>query len=281
MASSDQALAVDMLAWKIRSRVVEMVGVGKTGHIGGSMSAAEILAALYGYKMRHDPKEPECPTRDRFVMSKGHAALAQYAALAEFGYFPMEELARVKTLGAMLQGHPDLRLTPGIEANTGSLGQGLSIAVGMALGLRLDGSGSRVYCVVGDGEIAEGQIWEAAMAASNFKLDNLVVFVDYNKIQATDRVEKRFNSNPMACKWEAFGWKVMEINGHASSQICEALDKAEQIKGFPTAIIAHTIKGKGLPFAEDTAAFHNGSMTGEQYELALRILEEKKSAFAC
>jgi transketolase len=258
-----------------------MVGIGKTGHIGGSMSVAEILAALYGYKMRHDPSAPGCPTRDRFVMSKGHAALAQYAALAEFGYFPLEELAKVKTLGAMLQGHPDLRLTPGIEANTGSLGQGLSIAVGMALGLRLDGYGSRVYCIVGDGEIAEGQIWEAAMAASNFKLDNLAVFVDYNRIQATDRVEKRFNSNPMASKWEAFGWNVMEIDGHDAGQVCEALDKAEQIKGVPTAIVAHTIKGKGIPFAEDTAAFHNGSMTEEQYNLAVHVLEAKKRSLEC
>ena len=281
MISNEQILAVDLLAWKIRSRVIEMIGIGKTGHIGGSMSVAEILAALYGYKMRHDPKVPACPTRDRFVMSKGHAALAQYAALAEFGYFPIEELSKVKTLGAMLQGHPDLRLTPGIEANTGSLGQGLSIAAGMALGLRLDGYGSRIYCIVGDGEIAEGQIWEAAMAASNFKLDNLIVFVDYNKIQATDRVEKRFNSNPMACKWEAFGWKVLEIDGHDTRQICEALDNAEQIKGVPTAIVAHTVKGKGIPFAEDTAAFHNGSMTEDQYNLAVRLLDAKKEAFAC
>jgi transketolase len=245
------------------------------------MSAADILAALYGYKMRHDPKMPACPTRDRFVMSKGHAALAQYAALAEFGYFPLEELSKVKTLGAMLQGHPDLRLTPGIEANTGSLGQGLSIAVGMALGLRLDGYESRTYCIVGDGEIAEGQIWEAAMAASNFKLDNMAVFIDYNRIQATDRVERRFNSNPMGSKWEAFGWNVLEIDGHDARQICEALDKAEGVKGVPTAIVAHTIKGKGIPFAEDTAAFHNGSMTEEQYNLAMQVLEAKKTAFAC
>lgn len=281
MITEEKIRKVDALAWTIRSRVLDMIGVGKAGHLGGSFSAAEIVAALYGYKMQHDPNVPNCPTRDRFVMSKGHAALAQYAALAEFGYFPLEELKRVKALGAMLQGHPDLRKTPGIEANTGSLGQGLSIAVGMALGLRVDHSKNRVYCIVGDGEIAEGQIWEAAMAAANFKLDNIVVFVDYNKVQATDTVIKRFNTNPMTNKWEAFGWKVIEIDGHDSKQICDALDQAEQVKGMPVAIVAHTIKGKGVAFAENNAAFHNAILNEEQYKLAVSLVEEKKGAYAC
>lgn len=281
MITEEMVQKIDALAWTIRSRVLEMIGIGKAGHLGGSFSAAEIIAALYGYKMQHDPLAPDCPTRDRFVMSKGHSALAQYAALAEFGYFPLEELQKVKALGAMLQGHPDLRKTPGIEANTGSLGQGLSIAVGMALGLRLDGSKNRVYCLVGDGEIAEGQIWEAAMAAANFKLDNLVAIIDYNKVQATDTVINRFNTNPMANKWEAFGWKVIEVDGHQSRDICMALDQAEQIKHQPVAIVAHTIKGKGVEFAEGKAAFHNAILTEEQYALALALVEEKKESYAC
>ena len=179
------------------------------------------------------------------------------------------------------RGHPDLRKTPGIEANTGSLGQGLSIAVGMALGLRLDGSTNRVYCLVGDGELAEGQIWEAAMAAANFKLDNIVAFIDYNRIQATDTVEKRFNTNPVPSKWEAFGWKVIEVDGHNSKQVCDALDLAETVKGMPVAIVAHTVKGKGLEFAENTAAYHNAILTEEQYKLAVQLVEEKKGAYAC
>jgi transketolase len=281
MNTMDRYQRVDALAWVIRSRVIEMVGVGMAGHIGGSLSAAEIVAALYGYKMQHDPSAPDCPTRDRFVMSKGHAVLAQYAALAEFGYFPLAELKKVKALGAMLQGHPDLRRTPGIEANTGSLGQGLSIALGMALGLRVDASANRVYCLVGDGEIAEGQIWEAAMAAANFKLDNLVAIIDCNKIQATDTIIKRFNTNPVAAKWEAFGWKVMEVDGHDVKQICDALDQAGQVKQMPVAIVAHTIKGKGIAFAENTAAYHNAMLTEEQYKLAVSLVEEQKGAHAC
>jgi transketolase len=281
MITEEKIQKVDALAWTIRSLVLEMIGVGKAGHLGGSFSAAEILAALYGYKMKHDPAAPDCPTRDRFVMSKGHAALAQYGVLAAFGYFPPEEIGKVKQLGAMLQGHPDLRKTPGIEANTGSLGQGLSIAVGMALGLRLDGSTSRVYCLVGDGEIAEGQIWEAAMAASNFKLDNIVAVIDFNKVQATDTVINRFNSNPLPEKWAAFGWKVIEVDGHDLRQLCNALDQAEQVKDGPVAIIAHTIKGKGVDFAEGKAAYHNAILTEEQYKLAIACVEEQKEAHAC
>jgi len=269
MITQEQISKVDALAWTIRSRVLDMIGVGKAGHLGGSFSSAEVIAALYGYKMKHDPNEPKCPTRDRFVMSKGHAALAQYGALAEFGYFPMEELKRVKKLGAMLQGHPDLRKTPGIEANTGSLGQGLSIALGMALGLRVDGSTNRVYCIVGDGEMAEGQIWEAAMAAANFKVDNLVAIIDNNRIQATDTIEKRFNINPIAAKWSAFGWNVIEIDGHDSKQVCDALDQAETVKGQPVAIIAHTVKGKGVSFMEGEAGWHGKAPSPEQVAAAL------------
>jgi transketolase len=255
-------------ALQLRDDVVNMIGVGKAGHLGGSCSCAEIVACLYFQKMRIDPKHPDKVDRDRFIMSKGHAALIQYAALAETGYFSKEELKKVKTLGAMLQGHPDLTKTPGVEANTGSLGQGLSIANGMALGLRMDGKKSRVYVIIGDGELAEGQIWEAAMAATNFKIDNLVAIVDRNRLQATGIVAERFNTNPLAEKWVAFGWNVIQIDGHDVGQILDALDQAEAVQGKPTVIIAETVKGKGLSFAENNAAFHNGAMSLEQFATA-------------
>jgi transketolase len=281
MVTEEQIKKLEVSAWTIRYRIVEMTGVGKAGHIGGSCSAADIVAVLYGYKMRYVPSAPKCLTRDRFVMSKGHAALAQYAALAEAGYFPVSEIYKVKSLGGMLQGHPDLRHTPGIEANTGSLGQGLSIAVGMALGLRLDGYASKVYTLVGDGEIAEGQIWEAAMAATNFKLDNLVCIVDYNKVQATGEISQRFDTNPIASKWVSFGWHTLEIDGHDIKSICDALDASDQIKDRPVAIIAHTIKGKGISFAEGKAAFHNVVLTDEQYQLAISLLQAKRGEYSC
>jgi transketolase len=255
-------------ALQLRYDVVEMIGVGKAGHLGGSCSCAEIVACLYFQKMRIDPKHPDKVDRDRFIMSKGHAALIQYAALAEAGFFPKEELKKVKTLGAMLQGHPDMTKTPGVEANTGSLGQGLSIANGMALGLRMDGKKSRVYVIIGDGELAEGQIWEAAMATTNFKIDNLVAIVDRNRLQATGIVAERFNTNPLAEKWAAFGWNVIQIDGHDVGQILDALDQAEAVQGKPTVIIAETVKGKGLSFAENNAAFHNGAMSSEQFATA-------------
>jgi transketolase len=263
---------IDLLAQKtltLREYIVnDLIGVGKVGHLGGSCSSAEIVAALYFHKMKHDPKNPALPDRDRFLLSKGHAALVQYAALAEAGYFPKEEMKKVKTLGAMLQGHPDMTKTPGIEANTGSLGQGLSIACGMALGLKLDGLASKVYVLIGDGELAEGQIWEAAMAAAYYKLDNLVAIVDRNRLQATGPIKERFDSGAVAPKWDAFGWATIEIDGHDLHAILDALDKADQIKGKPTVIIAETVKGKCISFAENNAAFHNGAMTAEQLAIA-------------
>lgn len=274
MVSKEVVKSIEQKALQLRHDIVDMIGVGKVGHLGGSSSCADIVAALYFYKMKIDPKNPQNEDRDRFLLSKGHAALVQYAALAEAGYFPKEELKKVKTLGAMLQGHPDMTKTPGVEANTGSLGQGLSIANGIALGLRLDGKKSKVYVIIGDGELAEGQIWEAAMAASNFKIDNLVAIVDRNRLQATGAIVDRFNTNPVAQKWEAFGWNVIEIDGHNVEQIIEALDKADEVKGKPTVIIAETVKGKYISFAENNAAFHNGSMTQEQYETAKKDLEK-------
>jgi transketolase len=271
MVTKEQVNELMNRAKAMRKHVIEMIGVGKTGHLGGSCSCADILAVLYFHKMIKDPKRPEYEGRDRFLLSKGHAALIQYAALAEAGYFPKDELKKVKSLGAMLQGHPDMKRTPGVEANTGSLGQGLSIGCGIALGLKLDKSSNKVYVLVGDGEAAEGQIWEAAMAASFYKLDNLRAILDRNKLQATGPIIERFNTNPVKQKWEAFGWHVAEIDGHDISQICDAFDKADEIKDKPVMIIANTIKGKGISFAENNASFHNGSMTQEQY---LKALEE-------
>ncbi len=259
-------------ARELRLNIVKMVGPDKTGHFGGSCSIADVVAVLYFDKMKHDPKNPHWENRDRLVFSKGHAAIVQYAALGMCGYFPEEELTGLKRLGSMLQGHPDMRKTKGIEANTGSLGQGLSISCGIAAGARLDKKAYRVYCIIGDGEINEGQIWEAAMSASNFKLDNLTVILDRNRLQATGAIVDRFDTNPLKEKWEAFNWSVIEIDGHDIEQIADALDEAEKVKGKPTIIIANTIKGKGIKIAENNASFHNGSMTQEQYQQACKCL---------
>ncbi len=265
-------MQLEETAKKVRLDIVKMIGWGKAGHLGGSCSIADVATVLYKHKMKHDPKNPKWEDRDRLILSKGHAAIIQYALLAECGYFPKSELENLKKLGSILQGHPDMHKIPGIEANTGSLGQGLSISCGMAAGGKIDGKSYKVYCVVGDGEQAEGQIWEAAMAATFYKLDNLVVILDKNKIQAMGAVNERFNTNPHADKWKAFGWNVIDIDGHDMKQIIEALDKADKVKGQPTIIIANTIKGKGVSFAENTAAFHNGIMTEEQYQQACREL---------
>jgi len=269
---------LESLARTIRLDIVQMVGVGQRGHLGGSCSIADVVTALYFSKMRHDPANPSWPDRDRFLLSKGHAALVQYAALAECGYFPREELKKVKRCGSMLQGHPDLKSTPGVEANTGSLGQGLSIACGIAAGLRIDGRSSRVYCVVGDGEQAEGQIWEAAMAAAAFKLGNLVAILDQNGLQAMGAVKDRFNTNPLAEKWRAFGWHVVEIDGHDMERIVSALDEVDGIQGKPKMIIAHTVKGSGIPFAENRVEFHNGQLDAAQFEAACAFLAADPAA---
>ncbi len=250
----------------LRVDVVRMIGPEKVGHLGGACSLADIVAALYFHVMKHNPKDPKWPDRDRFLLSKGHGALIQYAALSECGYFPKEELMTLKRFGSRLQGHPDFRKLPGIEANTGSLGQGLSIAAGMAAGVRLDGSDARVYCAVGDGEMAEGEIWEAAMAASRHKLDNLCAIIDVNGLQAMGPVAERFPTAPYDAKWAAFGWNVISLDGHDINQILDAFACAARFKGKPTALIARTVKGKGVPFAENVVGFHNGAMTREQYD---------------
>jgi transketolase len=261
------------LAACLRRHIILMVGVGTPGHIGGSCSSADIVATLYGWKMKHDPKNPKWDGRDRFLMSKGHAAIVQYAALAETGYFPTAELLTLKKLGSRLQGHPDIHKTPGIEANTGSLGQGLSISNGMALALRLDKKSNRVYCILGDGELAEGQVWEAAMFAAAKKIDNLVAIIDNNRLQAMGAVADRMDSSPLPEKFRAFRWHVIEVDGHDIKAFAAALDEAETVKGKPTAIIANTVKGKGISFAENNVAFHNGAMTQAQYDQALKEVE--------
>ncbi|WP_038323602.1 transketolase [Caproiciproducens sp. R1] len=279
MTNQDTVKEIKKLAINIRRDVVNMIGgEGHVGHLGGSCSSADIVAALYGHKMKFDPKNPQWEGRDKFIYSKGHAAIAQYAALAETGYFPVEELSTCKKLGSRLQGHPDRCKTPGIEAGTGSLGQGLSIANGMALAMRLDKKDNKVYCIMGDGEMDEGQIWEAAMAAASFKIDNIVGIIDKNCLQATGACADRFNTDPLSEKWKSFGWHVIEIDGHNVEQILAAFDEADTVKGMPTVIIAHTVKGKGIPFAENVVGFHNGSLTKEQYETALKELDSQFSA---
>lgn len=261
-------------AQRLRRDVIISMGVGVAGHVGGSCSAADLVAALYFYKMRHDPKNPKMENRDRFLLSKGHVAILQYAALAESGYFPVEDLKHTKEIGFHLQGHPDVIKTPGIEAGTGSLGQGLSIGLGMALGLKLQGIQAKTYVLCGDGELAEGQIWEAAMAAVNFKADNLVAIVDHNKLQANGLIKDRFNTLPLIPKWKGFGWNVMEIDGHNMEEILTALDEADTVKDVPTVIIAHTIKGKGVSFAENVVKYHNGTLTEDTYKQALEELSK-------
>lgn len=253
----------------IREGILDCIGIDKKGHLGGSMSSADLVTALYFYKMRINPENPDDPERDRFILSKGHSVLAQYAALSELGYFSKSELKRTKEFGSFLQGHPEVR-TPGIEANTGSLGQGLSIGVGMALAAKLDSKNYRVYVILGDGELCEGQIWEAITCASFYNLDNLVAIVDYNQMQASGPIKERYNTGDIKAKFEAFGWKVWEIDGHNMTDIIVALDKTEQVKNFPSAIIAYTIKGKGVSFAENNYSFHNNSLTQEQYEQACK-----------
>ena len=278
MVSQELVRKLEEKALCLRELIVsDLIGIGKVGHLGGSCSSAEIVATLYFHKMKHDPKNPAMEDRDRFLLSKGHAALVQYAALALAGYFPKEALKKVKSLGGMLQGHPDMTRTPGVEANTGSLGQGLSIANGMALGLRLNDSKSRVYVIVGDGEQNEGQIWEAIMAAAKFKIDNLTAIVDRNRLQATGPIADRFDIGAVAPKWAAFGWNVIEIDGHDVTSLVEAFDEAERVKGKPTVVIANTVKGKGISFAENNAAFHNGELTAEQYEIAMNDLKNLRN----
>ena len=263
------------IAKRVRREIIEMTGAAKSGHPGGSLSAVEILVELYFNHMRIDPKNPTWSDRDRFILSKGHAAPVLYAVMAEAGYAetPLDKLNTLRKLGSVYQGHPDMRYIHALEASTGSLGEGLSLGIGMALGARLDGRPSRTYVMLGDGEIQEGQIWEAAMAAPFHKLDNLVAIVDYNGIQLDGFVKDIMEVAPLADKWRAFRWHTIEINGHDLSAVQQALAEAEATKGQPTAIVAHTVKGKGVSFMENNPKFHGTAPTADEVKLALQELQ--------
>ena len=246
-----------------------------SGHPGGSLSATDILTALYFKLLRHDPKNPKWPDRDRVVLSKGHGAPALYAALAHSGYFPTSQLITLRKMDSPLQGHPDMRRLAGLEASTGSLGQGLSIGVGMALAGRLDKKDYYTYVILSDGETNEGQIWEAASFAAHHKLDRLIAILDYNKFQLDDAVKSIIDMEPVIDKWLAFGWHVFEIDGHDMKAIVETVERAKQTRGKPIIVVAHTVKGKGVSFMEHNNHYHGVAPTKEEAERALKELEEK------
>jgi transketolase len=258
-------------AREARRLIIRMLTEAGSGHPGGSLSAIDIITALFFHEMKVDPKNPLWPDRDRFVLSKGHGVPALYAALALRGYFSPEETLTLRKLGSPFQGHPDRMRMPAVEACTGSLGQGLSIAEGMAMGLRLDKKNNRVYCLVGDGEIQEGQIWEAAMSIPMHKLTNMCVFLDYNKYQIDGDVRQIMFMDPIK-KFEAFGWNVLEIDGHKIEEILKSLEKARAEKNKPTIVVAHTIKGKGVSFMENINKWHGSSPSREEAEKALKEL---------
>jgi transketolase len=258
-----------------RRDILEMTYAAGSGHPGGSLSAIDILTVLYYHTMRIDPKNPGWPDRDRFVLSKGHSCPALYAVLADLGFFPKEELMRLRKLGSILQGHPDMTMTPGIEMSTGSLGQGLSTACGMAIAARLDRKDYRVYCMLGDGEAQEGNIWEGAMLAAHLKLDNLTGILDRNMMQIDGTTEEVVSLEPLSEKWRAFGWNVLEIDGHDMFQIISALEVAKGTKGKPTMIIAQTVKGKGISFMENQLAYHGRALTKEEMVKAREELQGK------
>ena len=259
-------------AREMRIEILKMLEKSGSGHTGGSLSATDIVAALYFYKMKHRPDNPHWAGRDRFILSKGHAAPLLYTTLALTGYFDKSLLDSLRRVGCPLQGHPSSKMLNGVEISTGSLGQGLSIANGIAMGLRLDKNPSRVYCLLGDGETQEGQVWEAAMSASHCRLDNLCAFVDLNGLQIDGRCCDVMNIEPVGDKWRAFGWHTLSIDGHDMQAIVDALDEAEKVKGKPCMILAKTVKGKGVSFFEGKAEYHGVTPTKEELELAIKEL---------
>jgi transketolase len=274
MANPDLA-KLESIAREGRAQIIRMLTHAGSGHPGGSLSVIDILTTLFFNRLRYDPARPRWEDRDRFVLSKGHCVPAQYYCMAKAGFFPMERLITLRKLGSPLQGHPDRVMLPGIEAATGSLGQGLSVAMGMALGLKLAGKRARVYCVVGDGEIQEGQIWESLMSAPSLgapdhHVDNLCVILDYNGIQLDNFVKKILDVEPVTDKLKAFGWPVLEVNGHDIAQVDKALDQAEATRGGPTFIVAHTIKGKGVSFMENDPEWHGKAPKPEEAVRAIR-----------
>lgn len=260
------------IARQVRLDIVEMLYRAGSGHLGGSLSAADLLVTLFFGKMRLKFGDPKFPQRDYFVLSKGHAAPALYAVLARLGYFARDELFTLRRLGSFLQGHPDSGLTPGVEVPTGSLGQGLSVANGLALALKLNKTDQKVYTLLGDGEVQEGQIWEAAMTASHYHLDNLTALLDRNRLQIDGRTQEVMSLEPLTQKWEAFGWHVAEVDGHNHGEILAALNARDLVPGRPAIIIAHTVKGKGVSIFEDKVKYHGVAPTKEEYEQALKEL---------
>ncbi|AIZ57144.1 transketolase subunit A [Candidatus Methanoplasma termitum] len=256
----------------LRLDVIEATSAAGSGHPGGSLSAADLVTALYFRVMNHDPQDPQWEDRDRFILSKGHAAPILYAALAESGYFPKEELLRLRKLGSPLQGHPVRGKVPGVEMSTGSLGQGLSMACGIALAGKLDKKAYNVFCLLGDGELQSGQNWEAAMFAHHYHLNNLIAFVDRNRLQITGCTEAAMSLEPLVDKWKAFGWNVIIINGHSMIQILEACAKARQAETNPTVVIMNTIKGKGVSFMENNCDFHGKSCKASEQKIAVEEL---------
>ncbi|MBR3816350.1 MAG: transketolase [Clostridia bacterium] len=270
----NKKLELKKLAVNVRKGVIEGTFNAKSGHPGGSLSIADIVTYLYFSKMNVDPAKPDDENRDRFVLSKGHTAPALYAALAHKGFFPVDLIKTLRKPDSILQGHPSMRYTPGVDMSTGSLGQGISVACGMALAGKLKGKDYKVYTILGDGEIEEGQVWEAAMFAGNRKLDNLVAVVDYNNLQIDGSLDEVNSPYPIKEKFEAFNWNVIEINGHCFCDIEDAFNKADECKGKPTCIVAKTVKGKGVSFMEDKCDWHGSAPNAEQYEIAMTELDK-------
>lgn len=261
-------------ARNMRKLIIEAIYNAKSGHPGGSLSCADIVAVLYNEEMNIDPKDPKKPDRDRFVMSKGHACCTLYSALALKGYFPVEEMKKFRKIDSYLEGHPDMKHTPGVDMSSGSLGQGISAACGMALNGKRKGENYRVYAVLGDGECEEGQVWEAMMFAAHYKLDNLCFFIDFNGLQIDGEITKVMSPLPFDEKLKAFGMNLIEIDGHDYDQIRSALAQAKTVKGKPTAVLAHTIKGKGVSFMENVASWHGTAPTEDDYNNAMKELNQ-------
>ncbi len=270
----DRDARLSRIAREIRRHILKMINRAGSGHPGGSLSCADIITALYFETMKLDPENPRWAERDRFVLSKGHACPALYAALAVRGFFPVEDLLTLRRVGSHLQGHPDMQKTPGIDASTGSLGQGLALAVGMALSARLDGASWRVYALLGDGELQEGMVWEAAMAASHHRLSGLTAFVDHNGLQIDGPVTRVMNPEPIAEKWQSFGWNVLEADGHQMGEILDAIEAAREVTDQPSVIIARTVKGRGVSFMENQAGWHGVAPSDEELARALVELGE-------
>ena len=265
---------LEQQAKQIRRLIIRSIGKAGSGHPGGSLSCADLMAALYFDVMNIKPEEPLWKDRDRFVLSKGHACPALYAALAMKGYYPMEELDHLRELGSLLQGHPYSGKTPGVDISTGSLGQGLSVANGIALGARLDEKDYYVYCLMGDGETEEGQVWEAAMSTVHYRLDHVIAFVDYNHLQIDGTIEEIMGNVNVAGRFEAFGWNVLTIDGHKIEEILQAIDSAKETKGIPTMIVMNTVKGKGVSFMENQVGWHGSAPSADQVAQALKELGE-------